>query len=67
MQKETGEFEKTIWFLQFFPYTEAVSMDEIIEETREDTVGRRRKYSTRNQQIEHKDHVGKLSKNSLPY
>ncbi len=35
-RKETTEFEKTIWFLQFSPYTEAISMEKIIAETGKD-------------------------------
>ena len=36
VQKETTELEKTVWFLQFSPYTEAISMDRIIKETQKD-------------------------------
>ena len=35
---ETTEFEKTVWFLHFGPYTEAVSMDRIIRETKKDKI-----------------------------
>ena len=35
-QKETHEFEKTIWFLQYSPYTESISMAKIIKETNND-------------------------------
>ena len=35
---EAHELEKTVWFLNFSPYTEAVSMDSIIEHTNEDKV-----------------------------
>ena len=38
LKDETTEFEKTVWFLQFSPYTEAISMDNIIEETKKDNV-----------------------------
>ena len=37
-QRETTEFEKTVWFLQFSPYTEAISMEKIIKETEQDPV-----------------------------
>ena len=37
-REETDELEKTIWLLQYSPYTEAVSMDLIIKETRKDPV-----------------------------
>ena len=35
-KKETEELEKTVWFMQLSPYTEAISMDSIIEETGKD-------------------------------
>ena len=37
-RKETTEFEKTVWFLQFSPYTEAISMERIMKETEKDSV-----------------------------
>ena len=36
IRKETSEFEKTVWFLQFSPYTEAISMSNIIRATNSD-------------------------------
>ncbi len=36
LQNEAGEFEKTVWFLQFSPYTEAISFEKIIKETEKD-------------------------------
>ena len=33
---ETSEFEKTVWFLQYGPYTESISMQCIIEDTDKD-------------------------------
>ena len=33
IQKETSEFKKTVWFLQFSPYTGAISMSNIINST----------------------------------
>ena len=36
IRKESREFEKTIWFLQFSPYTESISMSNIIEATNSD-------------------------------
>ena len=35
-EEETKELEKTVWFLQYSPYTEAVSITQLIEETRKD-------------------------------
>ena len=35
-KEETKEFEKTIWFLNFSPYSEAVSIPNIIKETEQD-------------------------------
>ena len=37
-RKEAAEFEKTVWFLQFWLYTEAISMVRIISESRKDLV-----------------------------
>ena len=37
-KRETEEFEKTIWFVQFSPYTESISLDRIKEETGKDEV-----------------------------
>ena len=36
IKKETKEFEKTIWFIQYAPFTEAVSMERIIKHTKQD-------------------------------
>ncbi len=36
LRKETTEFEKTVWFLQYAPYTEAISFHKIIKETNKD-------------------------------
>lgn len=35
-KKETSELEKTVWFLQYSPYTESISMETIIEATQND-------------------------------
>ena len=35
-KKETSELEKTVWFLQYSPYTESISMETIIQETEND-------------------------------
>ena len=35
-QKETSELEKTVWLLQYAPYTESISMSRIIDETDKD-------------------------------
>ena len=37
-RKETSELEKTIWYLQFSPYTESISMATIIAETKNGTL-----------------------------
>ena len=37
-KKETGECEKLIWFVQFSPYIEAISVQDIIRETKKDKV-----------------------------
>ena len=36
LQSETTDFEKTVWFLQFSPYTESISLEKIIKETKKD-------------------------------
>ena len=44
--KETAEFEKTVWFLQFpLPYTESISMSTIIKESEKDDIIRELKSS----------------------
>ena len=40
---ETEELEKTIWFLQFSPYTEAISIERLIQATQDDTTLRKLK------------------------
>ena len=35
-KEETKELEKTVWFLNFSPYSEAVSLPKIIQETKKD-------------------------------
>ena len=37
-KKESAELERTIWFLNYGPYTEAVSMEKIIEATKVDPI-----------------------------
>ena len=37
-KEEAGEFEKLIWFVQFSPYVEAISVQDIIRETKKDKV-----------------------------
>ena len=34
--EETEELEKTVWFVQYSPYTEAVSLTQLVEETKKD-------------------------------
>ena len=36
IRKESGELEKLVWFVNYSPYTEAVSMDKIIRHTAKD-------------------------------
>jgi hypothetical protein len=36
IEDETKEFEKTVWFMQYSPYTEAVSISKLIEQTKKD-------------------------------
>ena len=36
IEDETKELEKTVWFLQYSPYTEAVSITQLIEQTKKD-------------------------------
>ena len=36
MQQESEELEKTIWMLQYSPYTESISMENIIKQTKRD-------------------------------
>lgn len=44
-QKESQELEKTVWMLQYSPYTESISMHQIIQETAKDpTLERLKKY-----------------------
>ena len=35
-REEAGELEKTVWFLNFSPYTEAISWSKIVKETERD-------------------------------
>lgn len=35
-RKEAEEIDRTVWFLQYGPYTESLSLDDILEETRRD-------------------------------
>ena len=37
-RKESSELEKTVWFLNFSPYTEAIAFSKIIKETKKDKV-----------------------------
>ena len=36
IEEETKELEKTVWYMQYSPYTEAVSITQLIEETNKD-------------------------------
>ena len=42
-QEETKELEKTIWFLQFSPYLEAISTEDLIRESNQDATLRKLK------------------------
>ena len=61
LKKETTEFEKTVWFLQFSPFTEAISMDNIIEKTEKD------KSLSALKQCIRKGYVDKLDASLKPY
>ena len=56
-QAEAGEFEKTVWFLQYAPYTESTSFDNIIKETKRDPVLSALKDSIRKGYISKSDEV----------
>ena len=36
-RKEAEELEKTVWFLQYNPYTEAISIEKLIRESEKDS------------------------------
>ena len=36
IQEESGELEKNVWFLNYSPYVESISMEKIIEKTAKD-------------------------------
>ena len=54
-QEECGELEKTVWFLQFSPYTEAISLEKIIKRTETDTVLKKLTKSIQKGYIDKKD------------
>ena len=35
---EAEELEKTVWFLQYNPYTEAISIEKLIRESEKDSI-----------------------------
>ena len=45
--EETSELEKTVWFLQYSPYTEALSVERLVKETKKDHTLRELKKSLR--------------------
>ena len=59
--KETKELEKTIWFVQYSPYTEAVSMENIVKKTMEDKSLKKLKRQV------HKGYIPKTCKELAPY
>ena len=60
-QKETSELEKTVWFLQYAPYTESISMSRIIDETDKDkTLHELKKYIR-------KGYIPKTKNNLAPF
>ena len=61
LKAETTEFEKTVWFLQFSPYTESISLDKIISETDKDPVLSSLKESIR------KGHISNADNSLKPY
>ena len=56
-QEECTELEKTVWFLQFSPYTEAISMDKIIKKTDEDPVLKKLKEAVKEGYINKNDKI----------
>ena len=60
-KKEIEELEKTIWFLQISPYTEAISLDCLIQETSKDALLTWLKYCL------HKGYILKADKDLKPY
>ena len=61
IELETMELEKTVWFMQYSPYTEAVSITQLIEETNKDPVLRSLKNFMR------KGYLPKSKKHLAPY
>ena len=60
-REETSEFEKTVWFLQYAPYTEAISFRKMIKETDKDTLLSSLKRCIR------KGHIPKADKSLAPF
>ena len=54
-QEECGELEKTVWFLQFSPYTEAISLKKIIKRTETDPIIKKLTKSIQKGYIDKKD------------
>lgn len=61
IEEETKELEKTVWFLQYSPYTEAISIQQLIEMTERDKTLKTLRSCLR------KGHSPKTSKNLAPY
>ena len=61
IEEETMELEKTVWFMQYSPYTEAVSITQLIEETNKDPLLRSLKKFMR------KGYLPKSKKHLAPY
>ena len=60
-REETTEFEKTVWFLQYAPYTEAISFCKMIKGTDRDTQLSSLKKCIR------KGHIPKADKSLAPF
>ena len=59
--------EKTIWFLNYGPYVESISMDKIIEETKEDGILKQLKCYIKKGYIPKKDRPLAAYRKILPY
>ena len=61
IKEETTELEKTVWLLQYGPYTEAVSIEQLISATKEDKVMRTLKKNIR------RGYLPKSEKDLMPF
>ena len=60
-KEESKELEKTVWYINYGPYTEAVSMEKIIQATREDHILKQLKQAIK------KGYINKKDKQLAPY